>query len=42
MGRFDFNFQQQNYQNKDYLDSNHFITEKGVGCGLGFSAWSQG
>ena len=35
MGRFDVNIQLQNYQKKDYfIDSNHFITEKG-----GWVAW---
>ena len=39
MCRFDVNIQLQNYQKKDYLDSNNFITEKvgGGGGGLGFS-----
>jgi hypothetical protein len=31
MGRFDVNIQLQNYQKKNYLDSNHFIIEKGGG-----------
>jgi hypothetical protein len=38
MGRFDVNIQLQNYQNKDYIDSNHFITEKGCGVAWDFHA----
>jgi hypothetical protein len=38
MCRFDVNIQLQNYQKKDYLDSNNFITEKGGGVAWDFHA----
>jgi hypothetical protein len=40
MGKFDVNIQLQNYKKKRllFIDSNHFITEKGGGVAWDFHA----